>query len=90
MNLPSKLINSVVLVVCIGCMLAVNLVIAGLIVIAVAHDGATANNVAASFQTILTTIIAALGTLLGSLITGRAVHNAMLAGNSNGNGGGTP
>jgi hypothetical protein len=79
MNLQSNLINTILVVISIGGVVAVNLVIIGLIAIAVIHDGDTATSVAATFEQIIIDAITAVGTLVGSLIGGTAVHRAMIA-----------
>lgn len=71
MAMSQNLINTLLLIMSVGGVVALNLVIAGLIVIAVAHDGGTATQVASTFETILTDAVTAIGTLLGSLLTAR-------------------
>ena len=78
MQIPSSLINTMILAATIGGVVAINLVIAGLILIAVIHDGTTATSVAATFQQILQSAITALGILLSGLITGKIILTHMV------------
>ena len=78
MQIPSSLMNTMILAATIGGVVAINIIIAGLIIIAVVHDGTTATDVSTSFQQILQTAITALGMLLSGLITGKIVITHMM------------
>lgn len=77
--MSTGLMNNLILVASIGGVIALNLIIAGLVVIAVIHDGNTAQQVATTFETALTAAITAIGTLVGSLVTGKIVHAATMS-----------
>jgi hypothetical protein len=76
-----SIFNTLLLVASIGAMVGINLMIAGLIVIAVIHDGPTATAIASTFQQILQSAITALGMLLSGLITGRIILSHTMARN---------
>lgn len=79
MQIPGSILTPLIVAASVGVMVAINLMIAGLIIIAVVHDGATAADVAGTFQQLLQSSITALGVLLSGIITGRIVLAHMQA-----------
>lgn len=61
----------------IGVAIGINLIIAGLIVIAIHSDGQTAIDIAGAFQTALIAAISGIGTLAGIFIHGKLTTNAI-------------